>query len=229
MKEGREPGTSDAGDRGGNASYYSTASKKCRITDKNASFPFILLSGDRSRGRKAFLCRTLVGLRLFTAIDIPADVKAALAALLDRLRPLADLRWIPLEKLHITTKFIGEWPEDRLDELKAALASVQAPAPVDIVIRGLGKLPRILYAAVEPNQALTALAAATERAVGVPAEDRAETRVYRPHITLARSRKPVPRIDFEQSTIGSFRASSFALYLSAAGKYTKLQEFPFTT
>jgi 2'-5' RNA ligase len=165
-------------------------------------------------------------LRLFTAIDIPADVKAALATLLDQLRPLAELKWIPLEKLHITTKFIGEWPdkpEARLDELKRALAAVKAPAPVDIVIRGLGRLPRVLYAAVEPNAALTALAAATERAVGVPSEKRA----YRPHITLARSRKRVPRIDFEQSTIGSFRASSFALYLSAGGKYTKLQEFTF--
>ena len=169
-------------------------------------------------------------MRLFTAIDIPADVKAALSTLLDRLRPLAKLSWIPLEKLHITTKFIGEWPdkpEARLDELKRALASVKAPAPVDIVIRGLGRLPRVLYAAVEPNDALTALAAATERAVegiGVAAEDR----VYRPHITLARSRKPIPRIDFEQSMIGSFRASSFGLYLSAGGKYTKLQEFTFT-
>lgn len=165
-------------------------------------------------------------MRLFTAIDIPADVKAALAALLDRLRPLAKLNWIPLEKLHITTKFIGEWPdkpEARLDELKAALASVRAPAPVDIVIRGLGRLPRVLYAAVEPNEGLTALAAATERAVGVPAEDRA----YSPHITLARTRKRVPHMDLDVSTIGSFRASSFALYLSAAGKYTKLQEFTF--
>ena len=96
---------------------------------------------------------------------------------------------------------------------------------MDIVIRGLGRLPRALYAAVEPNQALSALAAATEQAVegiGVAAEDRD----YRPHITLARTRKRVPRIDFDPSTIGSFRASSFALYLSAAGKYTKLQEFP---
>lgn len=170
-------------------------------------------------------------MRLFTAIDIPPDVKATLAALLDRLRPLAKLSLIPVEKLHVTTKFIGEWPEDRLDELKRALASVKAPAPVDIVIRGLGRLPRALYAAVEPNEALTALAAATEQAVGGrledPAEDRAYHRVYRPHITLARARKRVPRIDFELSTIGSFRASSFALYLSAAGKYTKLQEFTF--
>jgi len=167
-------------------------------------------------------------LRLFTAIDIPPDVRALLAALIERLRPLAKLNWIPVEKLHITTKFIGEWPdkpEARLDELKLALASVKAPAPVDIVIRGLGRLPRVLYAAVEQNEALTALASATERAVGGPAENRA----YRPHITLARTRTRVPRIDLELSTIGSFRASSFALYLSAAGKYTKLQEFSLDT
>ena len=167
-------------------------------------------------------------MRLFTAIDLPADVKARFATLLNRLRPLADLKWVPLEKLHITTKFIGEWPdkpEARLDELKRALGSVKAPAPVDIIIRGLGRLPRVLYAAVEPNEALTALAAATERAVGVPAEDRP----YSPHITLARTRKRVPRMDLDNSTIGSFRASSFALYLSAGGKYTKLQEFTFDT
>ena len=102
-------------------------------------------------------------MRLFTAIDIPPDVKATLATLLDRLRPLAKLSWTPLEKLHITTKFIGEWPDkpEPLDELKRVLASVKAPAPVDIVIRGLGRLPRVLYAAVEPNEGLTALAAAT--------------------------------------------------------------------
>jgi 2'-5' RNA ligase len=169
-------------------------------------------------------------LRLFTAIDIPADVKAALAALVDRLRLLGNLKWIPVEKLHITTKFIGEWPdkpEARLDELKLALSAVKAPAPVDIVIRGLGRLPRVLYAAVEPSEALTALAAATEQAVGRLAVDLVEDRPYHPHITLARARKRVPHIDFDVSTIGSFRAPSFALYLSAGGKYTKLQEFTF--
>ena len=182
-------------------------------------------------------------MRLFTAIDIPPDVKATLAALLDRLRPLAKLGWIPVEKLHITTKFIGEWPdkpEARLDDMKRALAAVACPAPVEIAIRRLGWLPnprsaRMLYAGVEANESLTALAAATERAVsgiGVPAEDR----IYRPHVTLARTRKRVPLdalkralAEIELSAIGSYRASSFALYLSAAGKYTKLQEFSLTS
>ena len=176
-------------------------------------------------------------MRLFTAIDIPPEVKATLTALLDRLRPLAKLGWIPLEKLHITTKFIGDWPEERLEELKRALAMVRSSAPVEVAIRRLGWLPnprsaRVLYAGVEASESLAALAAATERTlgdIGVPAEDR----IYRPHVTLARTRKTVSLdalkralAEIELSAIGSYRASSFALYLSAAGKYTKLQEFP---
>ena len=178
-------------------------------------------------------------MRLFTAIDIPHDVKTRLETLLDRLRPLAKLHWIPVDKLHITTKFIGDWPEGELDGLKRALAALRSPAPVEVAIRRVGWLPnprsaRILYAGVESTDTLTALAAATERAAagaGVPAEQR----MYRPHVTLARTRKPVPLdelkralAEIELSFIGSYQASSFALYLSAAGKYTKLQEFPLT-
>lgn len=178
-------------------------------------------------------------MRLFTAIDIPADIKAVLGDLVARLRPLAKLQWIPLEKMHITIKFIGEWPEEKLGELKAALAAVTSPAPVDVAIRRIGWLPnprfaRVLYAGVEAGEALTTLAAATEKAtgsIGIPAENR----IFRPHVTLARVRDRVPLgelkralAEIELSAIGSFQASSFALYLSTDGKYTKLQEFPLT-
>ena len=163
-----------------------------------------------------------------------------MAALIHRLRPMAKLGWIPAEKLHITTKFIGEWPEERLDEMKRVLGSVRSSAPVEIAVRRVGWLPnprsaRMLYAGVEPNDGLSALAAATEQAaagIGVPVEER----IYRPHVTLARIRKRVPLgplkdalAEFELSSMGSYRALSFALYLSAAGTYTKLQEFPLNT
>ena len=62
-------------------------------------------------------------MRLFTAIDIPTDLTEALRSFVSRLRPTAKISWSPLENLHITTKFIGEWPEPRLDEMKRALAS----------------------------------------------------------------------------------------------------------
>ena len=104
----------------------------------------------------------------------------------------------------------------------------------------LGWLPnprsaRVLYAGVEASEALTALAAATEQAVG---EHRCAVR--RSDLSPARDAGPNSQAsslgalkhalaEIELSAIGSFRASSFALYLSAAGKYTKLQEFSFDT
>ena len=50
-------------------------------------------------------------MRLFTAIDIPADLTEALRSFVNRLRPTAKIGWSPVENLHVTTKFIGDWPE----------------------------------------------------------------------------------------------------------------------
>ena len=63
-------------------------------------------------------------MRLFTGLDLPRDVAANLEELLRRLKPTAKVNWSPPANLHVTTKFIGEWPEGRLGELKAALAGI---------------------------------------------------------------------------------------------------------
>ena len=80
-------------------------------------------------------------MRLFAGIDLPAEVRENLAALLGGLRPCARLNWSPAENLHITTKFIGEWSEDRLDALVAALRSLPPRQPIGIALRGLGWFP----------------------------------------------------------------------------------------
>jgi RNA 2',3'-cyclic 3'-phosphodiesterase len=175
-------------------------------------------------------------MRLFAAIDIPGEVQNHLRVLLDRLRPAAKLSWSTVEKLHITTKFIGEWPEDRLEEMKGALGNVVAPGGVGIAIRGLGwfpnaRNPRVFWAGVEGGDALKSLARATEyamHALGVAIEDRE----YTPHLTLARVRDRVPMdslmrmvVSLASTDFGSFHARSFYLYLSRAGQYSKLAEF----
>jgi 2'-5' RNA ligase len=176
-------------------------------------------------------------MRLFAAIDIPDGVKDELRALLSRLKPLTKLQWSPVDNMHITTKFIGEWPDERLEDIKRALAPVTGMGTIDIEVRGLGwfpnpRQPRVFWAGVEGGQPLQKLAAATEEAVtglGVPGE----TRPYSAHLTLARIRE---RVDLdalrkaagtsETQSFGSFRAQAFYLYLSQGGKYTKLAEFP---
>lgn len=178
-------------------------------------------------------------MRLFVAIDIPAEIKDALRCFVDRLRPAAKISWSPVDNLHITTKFIGEWPESRLDEMKRALTAVPVKGAININVKGLGwfpnaRRPRVFWAGVEGGEPLRALALATEQAVahlGVSTEERD----YSPHLTLARIREAVPLDRLYQTLesfpggcgfdFGTFSASQFFLYLSAGGKYTQLAGF----
>jgi RNA 2',3'-cyclic 3'-phosphodiesterase len=182
-------------------------------------------------------------MRLFVAVDVPNDVKKALDSLLKPLRSTAKLSWSRLDNLHITTQFIGEWPEARLDEIKRALVGVPVRGAIDVAVKGIGwfpneRRPRVFWAGVEGNdggEALRALAQDTREAltrIGVPLEERAFT----PHLTLARIREQVPlgalQAAIESSRLagdfhfGAFRATTFYLYLSAGGKYTQLAGFP---
>lgn len=178
-------------------------------------------------------------MRLFTGIALPHEAESRMMSLIGELRPHANLSWTPKDKLHITTKFIGEWPEARLSELQQALAQIRATSPIEIAISGIGWLPNlrnptILYAGVDPTPALTALASTTDLALmplGIAKEDRA----YRPHVTLGRSRDrsrtnltPLRTAlnPHELADFAHFHAPAFHLYLSDSGQYTKLSDYP---
>jgi 2'-5' RNA ligase len=152
------------------------------------------------------------------------------------------LKWSPVDNLHVTTKFIGEWPEDRLSELVDALGALSGRAPFRIAIRELGwfpnlRDPRVFWAGVSADPALAALAQETDQALarlGVPAE----TRAYSPHLTLARIKDRASLAGIRQvvaampaDDFGEFTADRFHLYRSerrASGSvYTKLKEFAF--
>ena len=175
-------------------------------------------------------------MRLFCGIEIPAGIKSSLRALTGRWKPLAKLSWSPTENLHVTTKFIGEWREERLEEMESALASVARPGAIQIGVRGLGwfpneRNPRVLFARIAAEEGLAALARDTEACV-VKAGGPVEEREFHPHLTLARRRNPVPIEQLRKEVaaaaatdFGSFRAESFSLYLSQGGQYTKLREF----
>jgi len=174
-------------------------------------------------------------------MDLPPEVISNLENLLERLKPTAQINWSPPRNLHVTTKFIGEWPEERLVELKGVLGTLPARAPIPIVIEKLGFFPnphspRVFWAGIHAGDDLAGLARDTEEALatlGIAKEQRA----YSPHLTLARIRTPgkqpgllqavakLPSLEF-----GSFVADRFYLYQSrtapSGSVYTKLSEFP---
>jgi RNA 2',3'-cyclic 3'-phosphodiesterase len=181
-------------------------------------------------------------MRLFIGIDLPSDIITNLEGLLQRLKPSAQINWSPPRNLHITTKFIGEWPEERLAELKAALTSLPAHEPIPICIEKLGFFPnphspRVFWAGIHADASLANLARDTETAL-VALGIAKEARAYSPHLTLARIKTPgkqpallqavakLPSLDF-----GRFIADRFFLYHSktapSGSVYTKLAEFPF--
>lgn len=176
-------------------------------------------------------------MRLFVGIHIPPEINENLLRFMERLRPLARLRWSPAENLHITTKFIGEWPDNRLSEIESTLLGLEKSGPIDIAIRGTGwfpdaNRPRVFWARVTSmEKALNSLARVTETAL-LPLGIAADERKFSPHLTLARIGESASlealrlALRSEQSEFGEFRARQFFLYLSAAGAYAKLLAFP---
>ncbi len=182
-------------------------------------------------------------MRLFTGIGLPQSVIDDLTRLLDGLRPTAHLKWSAPYNLHVTTKFIGEWPEARLEELVTALRPLSERSTISIAIEGTGwfpnaKSPRVLYADIKAGSELGKLAADTNEALAALGLER-ETKKFAPHLTLARikdsavslSRLRAAIDNLEKTDFAQFTATGFTLYLSKPGPagsiYTQLAEFPF--
>lgn len=180
-------------------------------------------------------------MRLFVATDIPEDVRAAVAALVARLRPVSrDARWARVEGLHVTLKFIGEAPEEKVGAIISALKDVAPAKPIALNFHGLGffpneRRPRVLWAGIDAGPELAALAAAVETALtppGIPREDRA----FSPHLTLARfdSSRGLDRLHAAIHAAGPLEfggtlAKEFHLYQSilkrGGAEYTRVATF----
>jgi 2'-5' RNA ligase len=180
-------------------------------------------------------------MRLFTGIDLREDVRERLERLLVHLRTCARLKWSPVYSLHVTLKFIGEWPEDKLPQLESALRSVSPREPIPAYVKGLGWFPnphhpRVFWVGVEGGDTLAALVKDIDAALGplgIPSEDRP----FNAHLTLARIKEPAPLhalrnaiAQLESVEYGSFPVDRFYLYHSQPGSagsiYTKLSEYP---
>ncbi|MGQ9366370.1 RNA 2',3'-cyclic phosphodiesterase [Azospirillum sp. ST 5-10] len=175
-------------------------------------------------------------IRLFVALELPEDLRQRLSGLGGG---VPGARWAEPENLHLTLRFIGEVPDDRLHDIDAALATVEAPA-FDVVLDGVGvfgsgRNARVLWAGVERNEALGHLQAKVESALvrgGLPRDERK----FSPHVTLARLKEaPRERIGRFLEERGLFRAGPvpvdhFTLFRSHLGRtgavYEALRDYP---
>ena len=131
-------------------------------------------------------------IRLFAALAVPDDIGEAL---MRRQQGVPGARWRPLEALHVTLRFFGDLREDIADDLDAALSTITG-APFEIAMEGAGSFGEgedihAVWAGVAESAPLRQLAARCESAARKSGL-KAETRAYRPHVTLAYLNRPEP-------------------------------------
>ena len=141
----------------------------------------------------------LPGRRLFIAIPIPNQASSEIAALVERVRAEGvpgggrDVRWVRLDGLHLTLRFLGPTLDERLGQATEAVRAAAATAtPFDISIGGAGTFPpagrpRALWLGLREGETeLTALARSVDETLTLAGWE-LDLRPYRPHLTLARS------------------------------------------
>ena len=175
-------------------------------------------------------------IRLFAALPVPFEIGDRLSR---RQQGIPRARWRDLEQLHITLRFFGEISEPAAADLDAALSSL-AGDPFDLCLEGVGSFGEgdditAVWAGVAESEPLKRLAARCETAAR-KAGLKPDSRVYRPHVTLAYLRRPPP--DRVAAWIAghnllkspTWRATWFGLYSSWLGsdgsRYDLEREYP---
>jgi len=160
-------------------------------------------------------------MRLFVALLPPGEVLAELEAAVAPLRAdWPDLRWAGQDRWHVTLAFLGEVADTRLDRLRERLARAAGRHhELRLRIGQGGAFPsaaraRVLCAHVEGEpEALSGLrvlassVAAGARRAGAPPPD--EGRRYRPHVTLARSKRPADLSGLTEA-LGGYRGPAWS-------------------
>jgi 2'-5' RNA ligase len=186
-------------------------------------------------------------MRLFAAINLPAELREKLAAAQKKLAETkADVRWVARENLHVTVKFFGEVDAARVGELAERVVKAAASVPAfPLEIEGINRLPErgparvIVSRIVSPDQRITRLHKRVDSAaggIGLPMD----TRVLVPHLTLGRvsSNHGLNRLlrlieKHDLDFFGSFEVKELTLYQSVLGagetggsKYTVVVRCP---
>jgi len=178
--------------------------------------------------------------RLFAAIDPPADVQASLRQAMPA--PDEHLRYVPPDQWHLTLAFYGEVDESKLETLIAGLERAAArSAPMSVRLAAAGTFPRQATKArvvwVGLDGEVDAVRRLADRCAGAGRRARIamEARAFRPHLTLARARQGA--VDATQVTgaLGDFSSPWWKVttvrlvhsHLGATVRHETVAELPF--
>src|SRR5262245_42247884 len=145
-------------------------------------------------------------LRAFIAVELPLEIRQTVSAATSNLRKgIGSLvRWVPMENMHLTLKFLGDISPSNMNMLCQLLhAETDLFNCFDLRLKGLGsfpslKRPRVIYIGIQAPAVLETLQRGIEsasRRIGYQSEEHG----FSPHLTIGRVRQNVTAA--EQQTI----------------------------
>ncbi len=131
--------------------------------------------------------------RAFVAVPVPGEIKDAVREVGHAWkRELEGIRWVDPDNLHLTLKFLGQTPIEKVKRIVSALGNhLAGEGSFTVEFEGLEafpstRRPRVLFVGVtRGREELSRLAARVDRAL-VPEGFEGEKRSSTPHLTLGR-------------------------------------------
>ena len=158
--------------------------------------------------------------RLFIAVDLPDTINENLEAMFFG---IPGARWVALDQLHLTVRFIGDVDGALFHDIKNTLEEVNIP-PFDLQLKGVGHFPprgtpRVIWVGLKKSKPLELLRKKIDTAL-MKIRVEPERRKFSPHITLARLKNsPIQKVANFLSGNGlfsqePFQVDDFKLYSS---------------
>jgi 2'-5' RNA ligase len=179
----------------------------------------------------------MTDIRCFVAVELPKRMRDEIGRIEDGLR-MPGLRLVRPDLCHVTLKFLGDVPEDKIADICNALKSVQME-PFEAAVRGIGAFPgrsiRVVWLGLEGN--FSELHRSVDESLSRLGFER-EGRQFNPHVTLGRVGRPSAQISdaiaskmaqFSEIDLGNFPVGRFLLKKSTLTRegpiYEDLAEF----
>ena len=152
-------------------------------------------------------------MRVFVAIDLPDDVRAELETLQSS---LVIGRRVPAENFHLTLSFLGEQPDEAIEEAHQALSTIRATS-FDLQLAGVGSFgnrsPQVIFPDIARCPSLVELERRITRTLRNAGLEFQKQR-FRPHVTIARLPKILSVFELAQvrdyfAEHAAFRGSCF--------------------
>ncbi|MBI4822727.1 MAG: RNA 2',3'-cyclic phosphodiesterase [Nitrospirae bacterium] len=185
-------------------------------------------------------------IRCFISVELPLEIKRSIDEKTKALRDSGDdVKWVRIENLHITLKFLGKTPEARLPEIKDRLTSAVSPLrSFSIEFASAGafpnvRYPRIVWLGIRNSEHLVRLQSAVEMALTAIGFE-PEERQFKPHLTIGRVKSArgkealVREIENLKGTVfGKIQVENISIMKSElhpkGSKYTRLDDIPLMT